>query len=86
MITLMAKILSITSGVYYGSYATISVVLDNGEEAEVYVGGEVECFYDNKNGVYKAFVKRRVSDVDKGTPLAPAIDDDKSQTGVRNDE
>jgi hypothetical protein len=54
----MVKILEILGADNKGSYCIVHVLLDNGEEAQVWVGGRVEAFYDDDNGIYKAFVKR----------------------------
>lgn len=40
-----------------GSYGLVHVVLEDGTEATVYVGGQVETFFHK--GAIKAFVMRR---------------------------
>jgi len=55
----MARIKSVVGAVNHGAYATVSVVLEDGTECEVYVGGDVEVFYDATHHRVKAVVKRR---------------------------
>lgn len=40
------------------SYANVHVLLDNGEEAIVWVGGNVDVYFDATHNKIKAFVKR----------------------------
>jgi hypothetical protein len=54
----MAKIIEILGATDYKTYCIVEVMLDNQEIAQVYVGGSVEAYIDNKNGIYKAFVKK----------------------------
>lgn len=55
----VAKIIEILGATNCGIYAVVEVLLDNGNEATCYVGGEVEAYYDAKHGTYKAFVKKK---------------------------
>ena len=43
------------------AYAKVHVILDDGEDAEIYIGGEVEVFYHHER--IKAYVKRNKSKV-----------------------
>jgi hypothetical protein len=52
----MAKIINILHIQNKGDYALINVLLDDGTEAIVYVGGNVEVFFHK--GAIKAFVKK----------------------------
>jgi hypothetical protein len=52
----MAKIKEILSATNHGTYCVVEVMLDNDEVADVWVGGEVEAYFDK--GKYKAFVKK----------------------------
>ena len=52
------KIKEILTAQTFGDYCIVTVLLDNNEEAEIYVGGGVECYYDEKYNKYKAFVKK----------------------------
>lgn len=54
----MAKIESVTGWINRGKDAVVFVVLDDGQEACVWVGGSVEVFHDEKHDIVKAFVKR----------------------------
>lgn len=53
----MSKIIEIIGCENKVQYAIVHVLIDDGTEAEVYVGGTVEVFLD-KNKI-KAFVKRK---------------------------
>ncbi len=55
----MRRIKQILGADDHGDYCIVYVLLDNDEEAEVYVGGEVEAYLDPKHGKYKAYIKRR---------------------------
>lgn len=82
----MATIVEILGATNYGKYAVVDVLLDNQEEASVYVGGDCEVFYDTKHGKYKAVIKRRKShtnEVNKGINVAHATDDER--TNLDND-
>lgn len=52
-----------------GAYALVNVLLDDGEEAVVWVGGEVEVYLHR--GIVKAHVKRKLQRV--------AVDKDNEQ-------
>jgi len=56
---ILAKIIEVLGWENKGSYAKVHVLLDDGLEAYVWVGGEVEVFMDKSQT--KAFVKRRKS-------------------------
>lgn len=58
--TPMAKITKILGADNRGEYAIIHVLVGQ-DEAEVYVGGEVEVYHDPKYDKVKAFVKRPTS-------------------------
>lgn len=53
----VVEIIKILHAENYGEYMVVHVRLDDGEEAQVWVGGEVEVFYHK--GTIKAYVKRR---------------------------
>lgn len=53
----MVKIAEIQHIENNDSYATVFVLLDDGTEAQVYVGGSCEVYFDHN--VIKAFVKRK---------------------------
>jgi hypothetical protein len=55
----LAKITQILGATNYGTYCIVEVLLDNGEEGEVYVGGGVENYFDPKYGKNKCFVKKK---------------------------
>jgi hypothetical protein len=52
----MARIVKVNGLTNKGSYGLVEVVLDDGTEANVWVGGQVEVFYDREQ--IKAWVKR----------------------------
>ncbi len=52
----MQKILQILHWENKGEYAKVYVLLDDGTEAEIYVGGDVEVYY--YKGRIRAYVKR----------------------------
>lgn len=43
------------------TYAVVHVRLSDGMEAQIFVGGEVETFFDPKHNKIKAYVKRTKS-------------------------
>jgi hypothetical protein len=54
----MARIVEVLDAVNYGSHATVEVRLDNGETGIVWIGGQVEAWYDEEHGKYKVFVRK----------------------------
>lgn len=58
----MASIIEILGAQNFGDHAIVEVLLDNGEAADVYIGGDVMCFYDTKHGKYKAIIKSKKDD------------------------
>lgn len=54
----MVKILKVIGMVNKGSYAVVTVLTDEGDEAETYIGGSVEVYYHH--GKIKAFVKKTI--------------------------
>lgn len=54
----MSRIIEIIGCSNKVNYALVAVLLDDGTEAEVWVGGSVEVYYDH--GRIKAWVKRRL--------------------------
>lgn len=59
----MAKIIKILKDQtrYYDEYCVVVVLLDDGTEAFVRVGGDVEVFFDHRYNKIKAVVKRAQS-------------------------
>lgn len=55
----MSKIVKIVDFSNHRTYAVVVVQLDDGMEAKVYVGGEVETYFDEAHHTIKAFVKKR---------------------------
>lgn len=53
----MARIIEVIGMDNKGASAKVHVVLDDGTEAEVYIGGSVEVYYHKER--IKAYVKRR---------------------------
>lgn len=58
----MAKIVEIIGAQNFGDYCIVESVLDNGETSFTYVGGDVECYFDPKHGIYKSYVKKKKED------------------------
>ncbi len=56
------KIINILGCTNHDTFATIHVLLDDGMEGVVWVGGEVEAFYHKEK--IKVFVKRNKLDKD----------------------
>lgn len=54
----MAKIIEIIGCDNKGKFANIHVLLDDGSEGVVYVGGSVEVHYDPAHDRIKCFVKK----------------------------
>lgn len=52
----MSKILEVLRMHNKGSYALVDVVMEDGTEAYVWIGGDCEVFFDK--GRIKAFVKK----------------------------
>jgi hypothetical protein len=52
----MTKIISVIHFQNKGDYALVNVLLEDGTEAQVYIGGECEVFFHK--GTVKAFVKK----------------------------
>lgn len=57
----MPKIIKVEGMVNKGTYGIVHVVLEDGTEATVWVGGDVEGPFYNKEQV-KVFVKRKKDD------------------------
>lgn len=58
----MSKIVKVLRPVKYSgddSYVIVSVQLDDGSEASVYVGGAVDLWFDEAHNKTKAFVLRK---------------------------
>jgi hypothetical protein len=55
----MAKIKKVLQVINKGDYALVYVLTEDGDEATIYCGGEVELFFHK--GQIKAFVKRAQS-------------------------
>ena len=56
----MAKIIQVIGLDNKHAYGNVHVVLDDGTECTIYIGGSVEVFFDK--GKIKAFMKRRSDD------------------------
>ncbi len=56
----MSKITKIVSIENHDTFARVHVLVDEQEEAVVWVGGEVEIFHDDKYDKTKAWVKKTV--------------------------
>ena len=56
----MAKIKQVVGMDNRGDYGIVHVILDDGTEAQVIVGGEVECYFHK--GTVRAYVKRNKLD------------------------
>jgi hypothetical protein len=54
----MAKIKEIIGMDNKGSHALVHVITDDGTECTIWIGGQVELFFDHKYNKVKAFVKK----------------------------
>ena len=57
----MVKVKKVLRPVKYApndEYVIVTVLTDTGDTAEVFIGGEVEVFFDHRYNKIKAFVKR----------------------------
>lgn len=54
----MARIIEIIGVENNGNHANIHVLLDDGTEGVVWVGGKVDVHFDDKHNKIKVFVKR----------------------------
>lgn len=52
----MPKIIEVEGMENRGEYAKVHVILEDGTEAEIFVGGDVEVYFHK--GQIKAFIKR----------------------------
>jgi hypothetical protein len=59
----MSRIIKIEHFQNKGEYALVNVLMDDGTEAVVYVGGDCEVFFDK--GIVKCFVKRGPDETSK---------------------
>jgi hypothetical protein len=56
-----ARIIKIIRLVNKKTYGVAYVQLDDGSEAEIFIGGDVETFYDERYNKVKAVIKRAQS-------------------------